>query len=117
MSDFEGDRQLKTVVATAADLNQATGTVILTYTAPLGKTALVTYMAFDEKVGVPTMGLFWLRSANKIEIDRFTSDVDQEVRIALESGDEIRWEIIVDGGASAEGDFLISVEERGSNRP
>ena len=117
MSDLATDRQLKSFAAADVATDTAIGTVLLSYTVPLGKTAVLLFSAYEEKGGTtPDILLAFLRGGTKVQIDALISPQDQVHRVAMESGDIARFEVLEIGAASDTGSFLLSVEERGSNR-
>lgn len=120
MADLDIDRNALTVVAKGADTNQVAGTVLLTYTCPGGKTAILRYVANNETTTGGTIQqvvrLEWVRGATVVELDQFDNNADVRVDAAMDAGDLVRLVVHTQGTPAAINDLLMSIEERSARR-
>lgn len=120
MADLDIDRNALTVVAKGADTNQVAGTVLLTYTCPGGKTAILRYVANKETTTGGTIQqvvrLEWVRGATVVELDQFDNNADVRVDAAMDAGDLVRLVVHTQGTPTAINDLLMSIEERSARR-
>lgn len=98
------------VTTLGAALSGAALGVVLTYTCPANKTAIVRFWSVSKFTGAPTVGLYVTIGGVKVESDRATAQNQQQLHAALNAGDTATVEVVANVAATVF-DSLISVDE------